>query len=258
MFAALGVPVGLIAGMFGVGGGIITVPVLIACFLSYNFDNNIVIHLAIGTSLACIFFTGISSANSHRNKQSIDYAMFKPIALGIILGAILGAIFAIQIEGQVLRTIIGCFALLVAIQIGSDFKIAAEKARKKNNKEAYVVGTSIGFLSSILGIGGGIFSVPYLKSSGLTMIKSVGTSAACGIPIAFFGAIGYLILGLDNENLPTYTLGYIYLPALIGVSLSSIVSAKYGAEISHHISEISLRRLMASMMLIISIYMVAA
>jgi uncharacterized membrane protein YfcA len=111
-------------------------------------------------------------------------------------------------------------------------------------------------MSSILGIGGGIFSVPYLKASGLSMTSSVGTSAACGVPIAIFGAFGYLISGVNNTLLPPLTLGYIYLPALIGISLTSIVAAKYGANIAHHVSENILKKMMASLMLLIFIYMV--
>jgi uncharacterized membrane protein YfcA len=129
--------------------------------------------------------------------------------------------------------------------------------QKKNNgsKKSYIVGTGIGFLSSILGIGGGIFSVPYFKYLGLSMTSSIGTSAACGVPIAFFGALGYFVLGISNENLPSLTLGYIYLPALFGITITSIISAKYGADIAHYVSEHILKRLMVSLMLLISIYM---
>ena len=254
LFAVLGVFSGLIAGMFGVGGGVIIVPVLVASFMGYGFDESIIIHLAIGTSLACIFFTGLSSANAHRKKQAIDFTLFKQVALGITLGALLGAMFAVQLDGNLLKIIIGVFALIMAVQIGFNFTLSL-----KNNlsKGPYFVGTGIGFLSSVLGIGGGIFSVPYFKSSGLSMTSSVGTSAACGIPIAFFGALGYFILGISSESLPSYTLGYIYLPALFGITITSIIAAQYGAAIAHYVSEYILKILMVSLMLLISIYMIA-
>lgn len=254
IFAVLGVFSGLIAGMFGVGGGVIIVPVLVASFMGYGFDESIIIHLAIGTSLACIFFTGLSSANAHRKKHAIDFTLFKQVALGITLGALLGAMFAVQLDGNLLKIIIGVFALIMAVQIGFNFTLSL-----KNNlsKGPYFVGTGIGFLSSVLGIGGGIFSVPYFKSSGLSMTSSVGTSAACGIPIAFFGALGYFILGISNESLPSYTLGYIYLPALFGITITSIIAAQYGAAIAHYVSEYILKILMVSLMLLISIYMIA-
>ena len=253
IFAVLGVFSGLIAGMFGVGGGVIIVPVLVASFMGYGFDESIIIHLAIGTSLACIFFTGLSSANAHRKKQAIDFTLFKQVALGITLGALLGAMFAVQLDGNLLKIIIGVFALIMAVQISFNFTLSL-----KNNlsKGPYFVGTGIGFLSSVLGIGGGIFSVPYFKSSGLSMTSSVGTSAACGIPIAFFGALGYFILGISNDSLPSLTLGYIYLPALFGITITSIISAQYGAAIAHYVSEHILKILMVSLMLLISICMI--
>lgn len=255
LFAILGIFAGLIAGMFGVGGGIITVPFFVAFFIQFGFEEEIIIHMAVGTSLGCIVFTGISSAYAHSKKNAISYNFLKPLASGIVIGAFLGALFAVQLNGNLLKTIIGIFALLIAIQmsVSKDIKL---KPRNQTNKEPYFVGSGIGFLSSILGIGGGIFSVPYLKASGLPMTSSVGTSAACGIPIAFFGALGYLISGVDNILIPPFALGYIYLPAVIGISLTSILAAKYGANIAHHVSEKMLKRMMASMMFLISIYMV--
>jgi uncharacterized membrane protein YfcA len=212
-------------------------------------------HMAVGTSLGCIVFTGVSSAYAHRQKNAINYRLFKPIALGMIIGAFLGALFAVQLNGNILKIIIGFFALFVAIQMGIDKEIGL-KERTKKNKEPYFVGTGIGFTSSVLGIGGGIFSVPYLKASGLPMTSSIGTSAACGVPIAIFGALGYVISGINNILLPPLSLGYIYLPALLGISLTSIIAAKYGAHIAHHVSEKILKRMMASMMLLVSFYMV--
>ena len=255
LFATLGIFAGLIAGMFGVGGGIITVPVLVVCFIQYGFEETIMIHMAVGTSLACIVFTGISSAYAHKQKNAINYSFFKPIALGIVVGAFLGALFAVQLNGNILKIVIGVFALFVAIQMGINKEIRFKK-RAEKNKEPYFVGTGIGFMSSVLGIGGGIFSVPYLKASGLPMTASIGTSAACGVPIAIFGALGYVISGINNALLPPLTLGYIYLPALLGISLTSIIAAKYGAHIAHHVSEKILKRMMASIMLLISFYMV--
>jgi uncharacterized membrane protein YfcA len=255
IFATLGIFAGLIAGMFGVGGGIITVPVLVACFMQFGFEEAIMIHMAVGTSLGCIVFTGMSSAYAHNKKNAVNYNFFKPIASGIIFGAFIGALFAVQLNGNFLKLIIGIFALLVAFQMITNKEIKL-KPRKIINKEPYFVGSGIGFLSSILGIGGGIFSVPYLKASGLPMTSSVGTSAACGVPIAIFGALGYLATGLNNSLLPSFTLGYIYLPALIGISLTSIIAARYGAAIAHRVSEKILKRMMACMMFVISFYMV--
>ena len=255
IFISLGVFSGLIAGLFGIGGGTLIVPVLVACFFSMGFEESIIVHLALGTSMACIFFTGLASANAHKKKNAIDFGVMKPVVIGIIFGSFLGAIFAIQIAGSILKIIIGLFALFVAIQIG--FQLELRRRRIDNKSTSYVAGSSIGFLSSILGIGGGIFSVSYFKSSGLSLTTSIGTSAACGVPIAIFASLGYIFIGFNNSVLPPMSIGYIYLPAVIGVSMTSIFTAVYGAKLAHFISEKLLRNLLISLMLTISIYMIA-
>lgn len=255
IFISLGLFSGLIAGLFGIGGGTLIVPVLVACFFSMGFEESIIVHLALGTSMACIFFTGLASANAHKKKNAIDFGVMKPVVIGIIFGSFLGAIFAIQIAGSILKIIIGLFALFVAIQIG--FQLELRRRRSDNKSTSYVAGSSIGFLSSILGIGGGIFSVSYFKSSGLSLTTSIGTSAACGVPIAIFASLGYIFIGFNNSVLPPMSIGYIYLPAVIGVSMTSIFTAVYGAKLAHFISEKLLRNLLISLMLTISIYMIA-
>ena len=141
LFAVLGVFSGLIAGMFGVGGGVIIVPVLVASFMGYGFDESIIIHLAIGTSLACIFFTGLSSANAHRKKHAIDFTLFKQVALGITLGALLGAMFAVQLDGNLLKIIIGVFALIMAVQIGFNFTLSLKNNLSSILTSAVLPGT---------------------------------------------------------------------------------------------------------------------
>ena len=256
IFAFLGIFVGLAAGMFGIGGGTLIVPVLVASFLNHGFQEDITVHLALGSSMASIFFTGIASANAHRKKNAINYNMMKPVVFGIIFGALLGAFFALQLEGAILKIIIGSFVILVAIQIGFDIEFK-NKSDKPKNIQSYFAGSGIGFLSSILGIGGGIFSVPYFKGSGLSLTSSVGTSAACGIPIAFFGALGYVFMGMSNNSLPSLSYGYIYIPAVFGISITSVFAAQFGARLAHFVSTVTLKRLMLSLMITIAIYMIA-
>ena len=117
IFSALGVLAGLLAGMFGIGGGLIIVPVLIGTFTSLGFDSEAIVHLSIGTAIACIIFTGLSSANAHNNKNSINFIHFKPVAIGIIFGAMAGALFAIQIKGLFLKYLIAIFILIVGFQL---------------------------------------------------------------------------------------------------------------------------------------------
>ena len=186
-------------------------------------------------------------------KGSVNINHFKPVAAGIIFGAFAGALFAVQIDGLILKLTIASFILIVGLDILLDKNIIQKIFQFK--PKSIFVGSGIGFLSSILGIGGGTFSVPYFKGSGLSLTSSIGTSAACGVPIAIFGTLGYIVAGLNVDLLPNMSLGYIYMPALIGVSITSIFSAKYGADLAHYLSKDTLRRLMASWFFIISIYM---
>ena len=254
IFGALGILAGLLAGMFGIGGGLIIVPVLIGTFINLGFDNEIIVQLSVGTAISCIIFTGLSSANAHRKKKSIEFQQFKPVATGIIFGAFAGAFFAVQIKGLILKLSIATFLLLVGLQILFDIKITSKKISPTMTHSVFT-GSIIGFLSSILGIGGGTFSVPYFRSIGLSLTSAIGTSAACGVPIAIFGTLGYIIAGANVDILPNMSFGYIYLPALIGVSVTSIFFARHGANLAHYLSQIVLRRLMASWFLIVSIYM---
>ena len=255
IFGALGIIAGLLAGMFGIGGGLIIVPVLIGTFMSLGFDSSIIVHLSIGTAISCIIFTGLASANAHRNKKSIDFDHLKPVATGIIFGALAGALFAVQIEGVFLKISIAIFVLLVGIQILFDIKLYSKRITPNKSKSIFA-GSIIGFLSSMLGIGGGTFSVPYFRASGLELTSSIGTSAACGIPIAIFGTLGYIIAGINISELPNLSFGYVYLPALLGVSMTSVFAAKYGAELAHYFSQSVLKRLMAMWFFVISIYMI--
>ena len=176
------------------------------------------------------------------------------MAIGIIFGALIGALFAIQIKGLFLKYLIAVFILLVGFQLLFNISLTSKQFTPTKPKSIFA-GSVIGFLSSILGIGGGTFSVPYFKASGLNLTSAIGTSAACGVPIAIFGTLGYIIAGINKDILPTMSLGYIYLPALLGVSITSIFSAKYGADIAHYLSQSVLRKLMAAWFFIVSIYM---
>ncbi|MAH73933.1 MAG: hypothetical protein CBC09_07535 [Cellvibrionales bacterium TMED49] len=254
IFSTLGILAGLLAGMFGIGGGLIIVPVLIGTFVNLGFNSEIIIHLATGSSISCIIFTSLSSSNAHKKKESIDFSQLKVISMGIVFGSFFGAIFAGQITGITLKITIATFLALVGFQTLFDIRFTKTDINSSRPKSVFA-GTSIGFLSSILGIGGGTFSVPYFRAIGLNLKTAIGTSAACGIPIAIFGTLGYIIAGMNIKVLPNLSLGYVYLPALIGISATSIFTAKYGAEIAHHLSQGVLRKLLAMWFIGISMYM---
>ena len=254
IFSSLGVLAGLLAGMFGIGGGLIMVPVLIGTFARLGFDDSIIVHLSVGTAISCIIFTGLSSAFAHSKKNAIDFIQFKQVALGILFGAFAGALFAAQIEGLFLKLAIATFVFIAGIQILFNISITTKKILPSKIKSVFA-GSFIGFLSSILGIGGGTFSVPYFKASGLSLTSAIGTSAACGVPIAIFGTLGYVIAGMKVVELPSMSIGYIYLPALIGVSITSVFAARFGANLAHYFSQSILKNLMATWFFIVAIYL---
>ena len=259
LFLLLGGFTGLLAGMFGIGGGSVLVPALIFIFYGMGFDDSIVVYLAIGTSLTSIFFSALSSAYSHHLKQSVEWRLVTPLSIGMVAGALIGSRFATSINNDDLKLIITLFLLAVGAEmIFSYMQLLISKTKKVlsiSNITAPFHGTWIGFLSSIIGIGGGSFTTPLMIAGGYNIRKGIGTAAACGAPIAIAASFGYVLMGLNNSLLPNMSLGYIYLPAVLGISFTSIFTASYGARIAHFISENTLKKLLISLMLLIAIYM---
>tara|TARA_Y100000996_G_scaffold378466_1_gene331151 strand:+ start:465 stop:1271 length:807 start_codon:yes stop_codon:yes gene_type:complete len=246
IYLLLGAFTGLLAGMFGIGGGSILVPSLIFIFYGMGFESSIVVLMAIGTSLASIFFSAISSALSHHNKKSVEWSLVTPLSMGMILGAIVGAGYAATLSNENLRWIITIFLIVIGIEMMAGLTQNLAKKNKEiismSRPIVPIHGTWIGFLSAIIGIGGGSFTTPLMVAGGYNIRKGIGTAAACGIPIAAAGAIGYMYYGQNTDvNLPAGAVGYVFLPAVISISLASIFTAKLGANISHSISEKALK-----------------
>ena len=246
IYLLLGAFTGLLAGMFGIGGGSILVPSLIFIFYGMGFESSIVVLMAIGTSLASIFFSAISSALSHHNKKSVEWSLVTPLSMGMILGAIVGAGYAATLSNENLRWIITIFLIVIGIEMMAGLTQNLAKKNKEiismSRPIVPIHGTWIGFLSAIIGIGGGSFTTPLMVAGGYNIRKGIGTAAACGIPIAAAGAIGYMYFGQNTDvSLPAGAVGYVFLPAVISISLASIFTAKLGANISHSISEKALK-----------------
>jgi uncharacterized membrane protein YfcA len=261
-FLLLGGFTGLLAGMFGIGGGSVLVPALIFIFYGMGFDDSIVVYLAIGTSLTSIFFSALSSAYSHHLKQSVEWRLVTSLSIGMVAGALIGSRFATSINNDDLKLIITLFLLAVGAEmIFSYMQLLISKTKKVlsiSNITAPFHGTWIGFLSSIIGIGGGSFTTPLMIAGGYNIRKGIGTAAACGAPIAIAGALGYMYFGQDNPNLPNATSGFIFWPAVIGISCTSILTAKVGANFSHSVSEKNLKRSFGFFLMIIGILVAAS
>ncbi|MBN6717134.1 sulfite exporter TauE/SafE family protein [Pseudomonas capsici] len=252
LYLALGACAGVLAGLFGVGGGIIIVPVLVLSFGLQGFDASVLTHLAVGTSLATIVFTSINSVRAHHSLGAVRWPIFAWLTVGILFGAGLGSLTASYIAGPYLQKIIGVFALLVALQMALDLRPRASRG-VPGKSGLTAAGVVIGWASAIFGIGGGSLTVPFLTWRSLSMQQAVATSAACGFPIALASAISFMILGWHDPLLPPHSLGFVYLPALLGIAVTSMFFARFGARLAHKLSPRLLKRLFATLLLCVGI-----
>lgn len=248
MYLLLGVCSGVLAGLFGIGGGLIIVPVLVFSFTAQGISSEVLTHLAVGTSLSVILFTSINSVLAHHKKGAVDWAIVRWLSLGIIVGSAMGSVTASKIPGAYLQQIIGVFAITMALQMWFGWKPkGAAMALKKS--VLTVAGVVIGWASAIFGVGGGSLMVPFLTCKHVEMRKAVAISSACGLPIAFSGTCSFILIGSGITELPEYSLGYVYLPALMGIALTSMWSARIGAKLAHQLSPELLKKLFSALLL---------
>ena len=240
LYFLLGTFSGVLAGLFGIGGGIIIIPTFFYVFSFLGFADQILSHMVLGSSLGVIVFSSLSSTFSHNSKGAVNWELIKVVAPSIIIGSGLGGITAGLLESNVLQGLVALFLVVASIQLIFEFPPPPQNPRT-NLVGPVIAGGGIGWLSGVFGIGGGIFSVPYFYHRGLKMMNAIGTSAACGIPIALAGSISYIVIGYDNINLPNNSFGFIYLPATIIVGLTSSLTAKFGVNIAHRMKQKKLR-----------------
>lgn len=248
LYLLLGAAAGVLAGLFGVGGGMIIVPVLVYSFQAQGFAPEVLTHLAVGTSLATIVFTSINSVRAHHQRGAVRWPIFRALTGGILVGAVIGGMTAASLKGPLLQKIIGVFAMLMAVQMGLNLKPKA--SREVPGKLGLgLAGTVIGWASAIFGIGGGSLTVPFLTWRSVPMPQAVATSAACGLPIAVASALSFMWLGRHAEYLPQWSAGFVYLPALLGIATTSMFFARFGARLAHHLPAHVLKRLFALLLL---------
>ena len=252
IYLMVGAVAGLLAGLFGIGGGMIIVPALVLAFEAQQVSSDVLTHLAVGTSLATIVFTSISSIRTHNQKGAVDWPTFKRISVGIVIGSALGVATADQISGQHLQKIIGCFALFAAVQMA--FQLSPKPSRAlPGSKGLGVVGSFIGWASAIFGIGGGTLSVPFLTWCNVKVQQAVGTAAAIGFPIAIIAALTNIVVGWNEPDLPQWTTGYIYWPAFIGIVCTSVFFAQKGAKLAHKLPPLVLKRTFACVLVVVGL-----
>lgn len=240
----LGLVAGFIAGLLGVGGGLVMVPVLVVLFAQQGFDPAWHMHLALGTSLAVIVLTSISSLLAHHAHGAVRWDTVRRISPGIALGTLMGAFVARYLSDFGLRLFFIAFLFYAATQMWLEYK-------PKPHRELpgwpgmTAVGTVIGAVSSWVGIGGGTLSVPFQLWCNVGLHQAIGTSAAIGFPLAVAGAAGYALAGQDVAGLPSWSVGFIYLPALAGIAAASGLMAPLGARLAHRLPVKRLKRIFA-------------
>ncbi|WP_416310835.1 sulfite exporter TauE/SafE family protein [Pseudomonas sp. W03] len=244
LYLVLGACAGVLAGLFGVGGGLIIVPVLVYSFSAHGFSADVLTQMAVGTSLATIIFTSTNSVLEHHRRGAVRWRLFFWMTVGILVGSALGALTASKIQGHVLQKIIGVFAILVSIQMALGLQPRGG-GELPGRVGLGVAGGLIGWASAIFGIGGGSLTVPFLSWRGVSMQQAVATSSACGLPIAIAGAISFIVVGWHNAKLPEMSVGFVYLPALVGIALASMFFARIGARLAHRLPAKVLKRLFA-------------
>ena len=253
LFLATGAVAGLLAGLFGIGGGMVMVPALALVLTQQGVSPGIVMHISLGTSLAVIALTSISSTVSHHRRGGVRWDLLRVYGPALALGAIAGAFVADALNGAALRRLVGISSLLIAIQMGFDYKFGGmQRLAAPRSPELGVAGGIIGMLSSLIGIGGGSLTGPYLALRGVELRQCVGTAAAGGIPIAWAGALGYILAGWGHSGVPTPSLGYVSGPAFAGLAVASTLMAPLGARFAHSLSPRKLQLAFAFMLLVVS------
>ena len=250
IFLLTGLLSGFLAGLLGVGGGIITVPITYFVLLHLGYSIDYVMHIAIASSLGIICFTSISSIRTHLKLKNVNLVIVRKWVPGIIIGSLFGSYFASHIAGEILVIIFIIFAIAIAINMSFQTNpIIISKDMPISIYINFFISYIIGFFSVLIGIGGGSFSVPTLTMFSRKIHEAVGTSAVFGFFIAFPGVIIFIITGDTNDNMPKYSLGYVNIAIVTLVSMTSIFTANIGAKISSKVNKITLRRIFAIFLL---------
>ena len=257
VYLLLGAFVGVVAGLLGVGGGLIIVPVLILLFQQYGFSAGIITHLAVGTSLATIMLTSISSVRAHHAHGAVQWPVFLQLTPGIVIGTLAGALLASVISSASLKTFFGFFELAVALQMALELRPSAARSLPRLPGMS-LAGSVIGAVSALVGIGGGTLTVPFLVWCNISMQKAVATSSACGLPIAVAGAVGFVLTGWQNPQLPAGSTGFVYWPAFFGIILTSMLTAPLGARLAHRLPSRTLKKVFAVFLAILGLRMLLA
>lgn len=249
-YLAIGAATGFFAGLLGIGGGTILVSSLALMYTAQDFPQPYVMHMAIGTSLAAIMAGAWASFRTHHRHGSVDWPTVRRMSPGLLAGVLAGAWFARQMNTAFLKFFFLAFMALIILQMVFGFRPKAARPLP-GPAGSTAVALLIGFSSSLFGGGAAAVGVPFLTWFGMTIHRAIGTAAAMGFPLAVAGAVGYAIAGLSAPGLPPWSVGFVYLPAFLTISVASVLVAPYGARLAHKLKGPTLRRIFAAFLVAI-------
>ena len=245
-----GAVAGLAAGLLGIGGGVVIVPVLSLVFVDQNVDPELIIKIAVGTSLATIVVTAISSVLAHHRHGNVRWDLFKAMTPTVVLGSFVGSVIADFMDAQALTVAFIVFLYLASLQMA--LGVVPPGRSLPSTTALRGVSSGVGVLSAMFGIGGGSLHVPFFTFCSVTVKVSVATAAAIGLPLAASSTLGFILMGLDEVNLPPNSLGYVNLPAFIGVVVSSTVFAPLGAKLTQVMPDKLIKRIFAVFLFVLA------
>lgn len=254
LYLLLGAFSGTMGGMLGIGGGVIIVPALIALFSWQNFPPDIVMVTAVGSSLGSIIFTSASAMRAQMKRDAVEWGIFRQWSLVVVLGGFCSGFIAQYLPPDLMKRGIAVFLLLVALIMLSQWLPKPER-RLPGKFGTGVIGFLSGVASALAGIAGGNIIVPLLAFFNIPMQRAAATASALGLPIASVGALGYVIAGRDAVFTPDWSLGYVHLPAAVGIGVMAYLMAPVGVAISHKLPAKTLKRVFGGLLFIVALRM---
>ena len=250
-YLLVGAFVGFLAGLLGIGGGMTLVPILAALFAAQQLAPESVVHLALGTGMASIMFTGSASAREHHRHGAVDWRIVARLVPGIVAGTLMSTLASGWISQRALALAFAAIVYGGATQILLGRKPAAARTLP-GTLPVVAIGMLIGIISGLVSAGGTFLTVPFMLFCGVAMHTAIGTGAAIGVPIAVVGTIGYVASGLRIGGLPDYSVGFVYLPALAALVVGSVFTAPFGARAAHRLPVPTLRRVFAALLYVLA------
>jgi len=254
IYPVMGLFAGFFAGLLGIGGGMILVSLMVFAFNAQGFPEDRVMHLALGTSLATIVFTSLKSVHAHHKHGAVRWDIVRNSVAGLVIGTLAGSAVAENLRSRALAVLFTLFVVYSAVNMMLDIKPKA--TRQLPGPMGLQAGAGlVGVASALVGAGGGFLSIPLMSFCNVPMRQCVATSSALGLPIAIAGTIGYLVSGWGKDHLPAMSLGYLYLPALLGIVVGTFVTVPMGAKMAHTIPVSRLKKVFAVILAIMAVKM---